>query len=58
MTDMNKKHIPDAQNIIKKLILHSDYENYINVFAKDKDNQNIKDIEETILSALKNGEFS
>jgi hypothetical protein len=58
MTDMNKKHIPDAQKIIKELILHPDYEKYIDVFVKDKDNQNIKDIEETILSVLKNGEFS
>ena len=55
MKDMNKNHIPDAQKIIKELIFHKDCNQYINVF--DKDNRNIIDIEETILSALKNGEF-
>jgi hypothetical protein len=55
MKDMNKKHIPEALELIKELIFHKDYNQYINVF--DKDNRNIIDIEETILSALKNGEF-
>ena len=53
MKDMNKNHIEDAQDLIKGLIFHKDYVKYINVF--DKDNRNIIDIEETILSALKNG---
>jgi hypothetical protein len=49
MKDMNKKHIPEALKLIKELIFHEDYNQYINVF--DNYNRNIIDIEETILLA-------
>ncbi len=52
---MKKEHIENTINTIKKIITHSDYDKYINVFYRDNSN-NIIDIEETILSALKKGD--